>query len=160
MSFVDWALALHVLSAFAYVGGIVLFWVLVVAVAQVDTAEVTLRMEPIVTVGSALSIVLMGALAVRIEARLCRDVGIGSAHDLRIGMLILEVEELQGLRIDGELFVDGEAERDAAGRPRGRPLDRVVGRGVDDVGLPPVERLELDRVATVDRDVAHHADLA
>jgi uncharacterized membrane protein len=49
----DWILALHVLSAFAYVAGIVLFWVLVVAVRRVDTPEDTIRMEPIVKVGNA-----------------------------------------------------------------------------------------------------------
>jgi len=52
VSFVDWALAVHVLSAFAYVGGLVLFWVLIVAVRRVDTPEETLRMEPIVKVGN------------------------------------------------------------------------------------------------------------
>jgi len=49
----DWILALHVLSAFAYVGGIVLFWILVVAVRRVDLPEATIRMEPIVKVGNA-----------------------------------------------------------------------------------------------------------
>ena len=53
MSFDDWALALHVLSAFAYVGGIVLFWVLIVAVRKIDTPEGTIRMEPVVKVGNA-----------------------------------------------------------------------------------------------------------
>jgi uncharacterized membrane protein len=52
VSFVDWALAFHVLAAFSYVAGIVLFWVLVVAVRRVDTAEETLRMHPIVMVGN------------------------------------------------------------------------------------------------------------
>jgi len=52
VSFLDWALAVHVLSAFAYVAGLVLFWVLVVAVRRVDTPEGTLRMEPIVKVGN------------------------------------------------------------------------------------------------------------
>jgi uncharacterized membrane protein len=52
VSFVDWALALHVLSAFAYVAGLVLFWVLVVAVRRVDRPDETLRMEPIVKVGN------------------------------------------------------------------------------------------------------------
>ena len=52
MSFDDWLLALHVLSAFAYVGGIVLFWVLVVAVRKTDTPGGTIRMEPIVKVGN------------------------------------------------------------------------------------------------------------
>jgi len=49
----DWILALHVLSAFAYVGGVVLFWILVVAVRRVDLPEATIRMEPIVKVGNA-----------------------------------------------------------------------------------------------------------
>ena len=53
MSFDDWLLALHVLSAFAYVAGIVLFWVLVVAVRQTDTADGTIRLEPVVKVGNA-----------------------------------------------------------------------------------------------------------
>jgi uncharacterized membrane protein len=49
----DWLLALHVLSAFSYVAGIVLFWVLIVAVRKVDTPEGTIRMEPAVKVGNA-----------------------------------------------------------------------------------------------------------
>jgi uncharacterized membrane protein len=52
VSFDDWMLAFHVLSAFAYVAGIVVFWVLVVAVRRADTPEDTVRMEPIVKVGS------------------------------------------------------------------------------------------------------------
>jgi hypothetical protein len=53
VTFNGWLVALHVLSAFAYVGGIVLFWVLIVAVRKVDTPEGTIRMEPIVKVGNA-----------------------------------------------------------------------------------------------------------
>jgi len=53
VSFDDWALALHVLSAFAYVGGMVLFWVLIVAVRKVATPQETIRMEPLVKVGGA-----------------------------------------------------------------------------------------------------------
>jgi uncharacterized membrane protein len=53
VSFDDWLLALHVLSAFSYVAGIVLFWVLIVAVRNVDTPEGTIRMEPAVKVGNA-----------------------------------------------------------------------------------------------------------
>ena len=52
MSFNGWLVALHVLSAFAYVGGLILFWVLIVAVRKVDTPEGTIRMEPIVKVGN------------------------------------------------------------------------------------------------------------
>jgi hypothetical protein len=53
LSFDDWILALHVLSAFAFVAGVVLFWVLVVAVRRTDTPDGTIRMEPIVKVGNA-----------------------------------------------------------------------------------------------------------
>jgi uncharacterized membrane protein len=52
VSFDDWMLALHVLAAFAYVAGLVLFWVLVVAVRKTDTPEGTIRMEPIAKVGN------------------------------------------------------------------------------------------------------------
>ena len=53
MSFDDWMLALHVLSAFAYVAGMILFWVLIVAVRRTDTPEGTVRMGPVVKVGNA-----------------------------------------------------------------------------------------------------------
>ena len=53
MSFNDWLLALHVLSAFAYVAAVVLFWILIVAVRRIDTPEETIRMGPIVNVGNA-----------------------------------------------------------------------------------------------------------
>ena len=74
MSFDEWALALHVLSAFAYVGGIVLFWVLVVAVRRVDTPEETLRMEPIVKVGNvAVGIGAVGTLVIGIYLAFALD---------------------------------------------------------------------------------------
>jgi uncharacterized membrane protein len=53
VSFDDWILALHVLSAFAYVAGLVLFWVLIVAVRKTETPDETIRMEPVVKVGNA-----------------------------------------------------------------------------------------------------------
>jgi hypothetical protein len=52
VSFDDWILALHVLSAFAYVAGVVLFWVLVVAVRGTDTPDGTIRMASVVKVGN------------------------------------------------------------------------------------------------------------
>jgi hypothetical protein len=48
----DWILALHLLSAFAYVAGMVLFWVLIVAVRGADTPTATIEMEPVVKVGT------------------------------------------------------------------------------------------------------------
>jgi len=53
VSFDDWMLALHVLSAFALVAGTILFWVLIVAVRRTDTPEGTIRMGPVVKVGNA-----------------------------------------------------------------------------------------------------------
>jgi hypothetical protein len=67
VSFDDWMLALHVLSAFAYVGGIVLFWVLIVAVRKVDTPDGTIRMELIVKVGNvAVGIGVVGTIVLGI----------------------------------------------------------------------------------------------
>ena len=53
MSFDDWMLALHVLSAASYVAGLVLFWVLIVAVRQTDTPERTLSFAPFTRVADA-----------------------------------------------------------------------------------------------------------
>jgi hypothetical protein len=65
VSFVQWALAVHVLSAFAFVSAIVLFWVLIVAVRRIDTPEETLRMEPIVKVGNiAVGIGAVGTIVI------------------------------------------------------------------------------------------------
>jgi uncharacterized membrane protein len=52
VSFDDWILALHLLSAFAYVAGMIVFWVLIVAVRRTDTPDGTIRMAPIVKVGT------------------------------------------------------------------------------------------------------------
>ena len=60
MSFDDWVLALHVLSAFALVAGIVFFWVIVVAARQADTPEATLRLGPLTRVADAAVGVGMG----------------------------------------------------------------------------------------------------
>jgi hypothetical protein len=49
----DWILALHVLSAFSLVGGMILFWVIIVAVRRMDTPADTLRLGPIAKIGNA-----------------------------------------------------------------------------------------------------------
>jgi len=53
VSFDDWMLALHVLSAFAFVAGMILFWVLIVAVRRIDTPDETLRLGPLAKIGNA-----------------------------------------------------------------------------------------------------------
>ena len=65
MSFDDWILSIQVLSAFAYVAGVILFWVLIVAVRRTDAPDGTVRMEPIVKVGNAA--VGVGAAAPALE---------------------------------------------------------------------------------------------
>jgi len=52
VSFDDWLLSLHLLSAFAFVGGLVLFWILIVAVRRTDRPDATIRMGPVVKVGN------------------------------------------------------------------------------------------------------------
>ena len=52
MSFDEWILAFHLLSAFAFIAGLVLFWVLIVAGWRVDTPDPILRMEPVAKVGN------------------------------------------------------------------------------------------------------------
>jgi uncharacterized membrane protein len=52
VSFDDWIRALHVLSAFAYVAGLGLFWILIVAVRRTDLPERTIRLQPLVKVGN------------------------------------------------------------------------------------------------------------
>jgi uncharacterized membrane protein len=53
VSFKDWMLALHVLSAFSLVAGMILFWVLIVVGRRVDTPGDTLRLGPMAKVGNA-----------------------------------------------------------------------------------------------------------
>jgi uncharacterized membrane protein len=63
VSFDDWLLALHVLSAFALVAGMTLFWVLIVAGRRTDTPADTLRMGPLSKVaGAAVGIGMGGTI--------------------------------------------------------------------------------------------------
>src|SRR5215211_1221194 len=63
MSFDDWALALHVVSAFALVAGIVCFWVITVAARSADTPEATLRLGPVAQIaGAAIGIGMGGTI--------------------------------------------------------------------------------------------------
>jgi uncharacterized membrane protein len=64
VSFDDWMLALHVLSAVAFVSGMVLFWVLIVAVRRIDTPDETLRLGPLAKVGNAAVGIGMGGTIV------------------------------------------------------------------------------------------------
>jgi hypothetical protein len=60
VTFDDWALTLHLLSAFSLAAGVALFWGLVVAVRRVDTAEGALRFGPLARVADGAIGVGMG----------------------------------------------------------------------------------------------------
>jgi len=51
--FDDWMLALHVLSAFSLVAGIIVFWALIVVGRRIDTPQATLTLGPVARVGTA-----------------------------------------------------------------------------------------------------------
>jgi Predicted integral membrane protein (DUF2269) len=53
LSFDDWALALHVLSAFALVTGVIVFWVLILAGWRTDTPRDLLRMGGVTKIAAA-----------------------------------------------------------------------------------------------------------
>ena len=60
MSLDDWILALHVLSAFALVGALILFWILIVVMRNIDTASETMAYGRVATLGNR--IVIVGVL--------------------------------------------------------------------------------------------------
>ena len=57
MTFDDWLLALHLLSAFALVGAIVLFWVVIVAVRRTDLPEQVVSAARLMPVGNVAVVV-------------------------------------------------------------------------------------------------------
>ena len=63
MTFDDWMLALHVLSAFALVGGLILFWVLIVAIRRTDGPMDVLRLGSLSRLaGAAIGIGMGGTI--------------------------------------------------------------------------------------------------
>jgi hypothetical protein len=52
MTFDDWLLALHVLSAAAFVAGVIVFWVVIMAARGAETPGETLRLGPLSTLAA------------------------------------------------------------------------------------------------------------
>jgi hypothetical protein len=52
VSFDDWLLAFHLLSAFAFAAALVLFWILIVAARNIDTPGPTIGLAPVGKVGN------------------------------------------------------------------------------------------------------------
>jgi uncharacterized membrane protein len=57
VSFDDWILSLHVLSAAALVASFVVFWTLIYAVRRTDLPEVVTRLGPVGMIGNAAAII-------------------------------------------------------------------------------------------------------
>src|SRR4029078_10600469 len=56
-------LALHVLSAFSLVAGLILFWTLIVVGRRMDTPEATLSLSPVAKVGTgAVGVGMVGTI--------------------------------------------------------------------------------------------------
>jgi hypothetical protein len=53
MSFEDWIFALHLLSAATLVGSLVMSWIVVVGLLMINTADETLSLNRVATVGTA-----------------------------------------------------------------------------------------------------------
>jgi uncharacterized membrane protein len=74
VSFDDWLLALHVLSAFAVVAALTLFTILIVGMRKVDTVEETLLYAPVARVGTiAVGIGITGTLVFGIWLAIALD---------------------------------------------------------------------------------------
>jgi hypothetical protein len=64
MTLDDWVLALHVLSAFALVAGLILFWMMIVGIRRTDTPDGTLALGPLARIGGAAVGIGMGGTIV------------------------------------------------------------------------------------------------
>jgi uncharacterized membrane protein len=135
VSFDDWLLALHVLSAFALVGAVVLLSVLMVVMRDIDTARETLTLGRVETVGSRVVIVgVLGTLVFGIWLAISLDAyqlwdgwiiaaivlwAIGSGTGARAGTertkALTRAEELKGVGQEGEPGELRALNRSAAG---------------------------------------------
>jgi len=119
VSFDDWMLALHVLSAFSLVAGMILFWVLIVVVRRIDTPEATLRLGPLGKVGNATVGIGMGG-TILLGIWLAFSIGGYDIWDAWIVIaLVLWVVAVQLGRRTGMAYLEGvkkSQELEAAGQ--------------------------------------------
>jgi hypothetical protein len=74
VSFEDWIFALHLLMAATLVGSLVMSWIVVVALYRVQAADVTLSLNRVAVVGTALTVVgLIGVIVFGIWLAILRD---------------------------------------------------------------------------------------
>ena len=103
MSFQDWIFSFHLLFAATLVGGLVMSWIVVVALYSADAAEETLGFGRVAVVSSvAILLGLPGTIALGIfDGPLSRAVGCGGAGDVSIDRTDLRTA---GLRVANDVL--------------------------------------------------------
>jgi len=89
MSFEDWIFALHLLTAATLVGGLVMSWIVVVALRSVDNPETTLSLSRVAVVGAiAILAGLVGSISFGIWTAILRP-ELHPWHGWAIGAIVL-----------------------------------------------------------------------
>jgi hypothetical protein len=89
MSFEDWIFALHLLTAATLVGGLVMSWIVLVALRSADTPEATLSVHRVATVAyGAVLVGLPGAIGLGIWLAILRP-ELDPWHGWAIGAIVL-----------------------------------------------------------------------
>ncbi len=89
MSFQDWIFALHLLTAATLVGGLVMSWIVVVALRSADTAEATLSLNRVAMVATGVVAVgLPGTIGLGIWLAILRP-QLHPWHGWAIGAIVL-----------------------------------------------------------------------
>ncbi len=120
MTFSDWLLSLHLLSAFALVSSIVLFWILIVSGRSADTAGATLVLGRPAQIGNAVVIAgLIGTIVFGIWLAIDRaGIEVWSGWII-IALVLWAIGAETGRRAGGEYrkAMDKAEELQAAGQP-------------------------------------------
>jgi len=127
----DWILALHLLSAAALVAAVVLFWILVVAVRNVDTPAPTISLGRVARVGNvAVAVGTIGTIVFGVWLAISLD-----AYDLWDGWVLAAIV----------LWAISAATGGIAGKEYTRSFDRA--RELDAAGEqgPSADLLALNR---------------
>lgn len=89
MSFQDWIFSLHLLTAATLVGGLVMSWILVIALRSVDLPQTTLDFNRVIMVATAaIAIGLVGTISLGVWTAILRP-ELRPWHGWAIGAIVL-----------------------------------------------------------------------
>jgi hypothetical protein len=89
MSFEDWIFSLHLLTAATLVGGLVMSWILVIALRSVDLPQTTLAFNRVIMVASAAIVIgLVGTISLGVWTAILRP-ELRPWHGWAIGAIVL-----------------------------------------------------------------------